>query len=216
MTTHARKVAALAAVGLIGAVLPTLGLSTSADAADPCEHEGAELIPGSGIFTFQCDDVTPPNTAVQADPAPNAAGWLNTSSLTFRFQATDLGTDVDTMAFTCSLSGPSGSFTTKECTSPLTVNGLSDSPDAYTFTVTAYDQTDKNTLPNPLNPLESEPDQTDADRTPAKLTWRQDTTAPRGLIVGGPYDQLTPDFPVLWATTTKYILGSTEKPVRAN
>jgi len=212
MTRHARRWAALTAAALIGAVVPVVTLGGTSYAADPCEHEGAEAIPGSGILVFQCDDITPPNTAVQADPVANSAGWLNQSALTFTFQATDLGTDTDNMLFTCSLSGPSGAFSTRDCVSPVTVSGLTDSPEAYTFTVTAYDQTDRDTLPGVL---QTEPDQTDADTTPATITWRQDTVAPRGLIVGGPYDELTPDFPVLWNTTTQYTLGSSEQQVTA-
>ena len=221
MTRHARKWAALAAAGMTGAVLPMVALAGPSYAADPCEHE----YNSNGLFSqYTCDDITQPDTVLQADVTANAAGWLNKSSVTFTFAAVDPNDpDLPTMTLRCSLTGPSQAFAEKDCTSPLTVSGLTDSTEAYTFSVHAVDDAgaldlngDNDITNNPLDFVTpAEVVTNDYDETPAVVTWRQDTTAPRGLIVGGPYDNLTPEFPVLWSRTTKYTLGSSEQGVSA-
>jgi len=208
MTKKARSWAAITAAGLFAVLLPTIGLGGTASAAGSCEHESNDQI----IPTFQCDDVTQPNTALQTSAPPNAAGWIRTNSVTLTFQATDYGTDTDEMTFRCAFSGPSGSFAEKTCTSPMTLSGLTDSSEPYTFRVYTVDSVD-NVFTSGLFDITKEVVTKDYDESAATVTWKQDTVAPRGMIVGGPYDEITPDLPVLWSRVTKYTLGSNEKPV---
>jgi len=224
MTKHARRWAALAAAGLIGAALPIVAFSGTSYAAEGCEHEYNPVQPLNASSQYTCDDVTQPDTSLQVDSVPNTAGWLNKNSVTFTFAAVAPGDpDQPTMTLRCSFTGPSQAFAEKDCTSPLTVTGLTDSAEPYTFSVHAVDDGgfsdlngDNEVTNSPLDLVTpAEVVTKDYDESPATITWRQDTVVPRGLIVGGPYDELTPEFPVLWSRTTKYTLGSSEQPVTA-
>lgn len=223
MSRHTRTWCALAAAGLVGGFLPLVALTSAASAIEGCEHEYNPVPPLNISSQYTCDDVTQPDTTLQLDPAPNAADWRTTDSVTFTFAAVAPNDpDLATMTLRCSLTGPSQAFAEQDCTSPLTITGLEDSKEEpYTFSVHAVDDGglanlsgDNEVTKSPLDFVT--PDEVvtkDYDETPAVVTWKQDTTAPRGLIVGGPYDELSPDFPVLWARSTKYTLGSSEKPV---
>ena len=225
MSTHTRKVAALAATGLIGTVLPLVALGgTAAHAADPCEHEYNPVPPLNISSAYTCDDTTQPDTTALAAPVANPAGWVSTKSVTFTFAAVAPGDpDLASMTLRCSLTGPSQAFAEKDCTSPLTVNDLEDSLEAYTFTVHAVDDGgltelngDNEVTKGPFD--FTTPDEVvtkDYDESPATVSFKVDTKAPRGLLVGGPYDDLTPEFPVLWSTSTSYTVGSSEQPVSA-
>lgn len=225
MSTHTRKVAAIAAAGLIGAVLPLVALSgTAAQAADACEHEYNPVPPLNVSYAYTCDDVTQPDTTASAAPVTNAAGWVSTKSVTFTFAAVAPGDpDLSSMTLRCSLTGPSQTFEEKDCTSPLTVTDLADSLEAYTFTVHAVDDggltglnADSETTNGPFD-FTTPPEEVinDYDESPATVSFKVDTTAPRGLLVGGPYDIDSPEFPVLWSTSTSYTIGSSEQPVSA-
>ena len=220
MSRHTRTWSALAAAGLVGGFLPLVAFSSTASAVEGCEHEYNPVPPLNLSSQYTCDDVTQPDTTLHLDPAPNGAGWRNTDSVTFTFAAVDPN-DPDTMTLRCSLTGPSQSFAEQDCTSPLTITGLEDSKEPYTFSVHAVDDGGltningdseiTNSFGDFVTPAEVVTK--DFDESPAVVTWKQDTSAPRGLIVGGPYEELTPEFPVLWARSTKYVLGSSEKPV---
>jgi len=218
MIDNARRWAGLAALGLVAAMMPAIGLSAAATAATGCEHEyNADA---SGLFpSYTCDDTTQPDTTVHASVTPNAAGWVNKNSVTFTFAAVDPGDqDLPTMSFRCTFTGPSKSFTEKTCTSPLTVDGLSDSDQSYTFSVYAVDDGgpsnlngDNEVTNSPLDFVTPKEVVTkDYDESAASFSWKQDTSVPMGQIAGGPYDEYTPDLPVLWGATTLYVLGSNE------
>jgi len=224
MTYRVRRLAAIAAATLTVGALPLINLGTAAQAAGGgCEHEWNPVPPLNLNSAYTCDDITQPDTALSATVTPNAAGWVNTNDVTLTFGVVAAGDpDESSMTLRCSLTGPSQSFAEKDCTSPITLTDLDDSLDAYTFSVHAVDDGGLLELHGDNEVDESDKDITavnmpaevvknDYDESPATLTWKIDTTTPRGLIVGGPYDEITPDFPVLWGSTTTYTLGSTEK-----
>lgn len=223
MTHEVRRWAALAAAGIITGLLPVISLGSPAAAAEGCEHEYNPVPPLNINSGYTCDDVTQPETRVTASITPNAAGWINTNDVTLTFGVVAAGDpDESSMTLRCSLTGPSQAFAEKDCTSPITLTDLADGIEAYTFRVHAIDDGGLLEIHGDNEVDESDRDildiqtpdevmKNDFDQTPATVSWKIDTTTPRGLIVGGPYDQYSPDFPVLWGHSTSYTLGSTEK-----
>src|SRR5690349_24991415 len=84
--TRARRGAAAITMALAGAALVPL-TAAPAGAAPGCTDETRptiEIIPGVPIPAGDgCDDDTPPDTVVSAATAPNAAGFVNVSTMTF-------------------------------------------------------------------------------------------------------------------------------------
>ncbi len=127
---------------------------------DGCGHPYATNVVKGGLWRITgtgpnscAGDTTPPDTTITSGPS----GLTNTTSATFAFSSTEAGS-----AFTCQLDSGSA----QACTSPLTLNGLSQG--SHTVKVIATDAAG--------NP----------DPTPASRTWTVDTTSPDTTITSGP------------------------------
>lgn len=211
MTTarRLRRVAPVAAAGLLGALLPVVA-GSPATAADACTTEERPSILDPG-----CDDVTPPETRVSATtPAPNAAGFINVTSVEFTVVGTHTDSDRDPVVFQCqwysTATAPEGweSCGTDLQADPLTGTttatvrhaDVADSgSDPWTLRVRAVDAADRDRTwadPNPLDPRTETV--LDFDASPAVRELKVDTRAPGApAIIGLPYDELRPDLPMV-------------------
>ncbi|WP_426247310.1 hypothetical protein [Nocardioides sp. LHG3406-4] len=201
-----RSVAALVALGLAAAVPSFVGAAPAT--ADPgClseAHPVILLVPTDG-----CDDDTPPDTTLAPATAPNAAGWVSASSMSFTFAQAAVGADAGPWTFECKLAGPAQAHDWRACTSPASYSNLIDSgAGGYTFSVRAIDDPDRLLNPGALLPL---PDVPDLDATPAQVVWGQDTKAPRAFVTPEAYDEETPDFPVVGGRSVLVRLNASEK-----
>lgn len=207
----------------LGLALVTAVLSVVAPAmpsyAAGCQSELAVELPPSA-----CDDVTPPETSLEPlSPTPNAQGWTRTKdvTLTFAVVSTDPD-DADEMKLECKLAGPSqANADWADCESPKTYTDLADTPDGqqYTFTVRAYDATDRNIdYDDPMTPFTNEDEVADEDATPESLSWKQDTDPPAASIFPvnrevSPYDEDGTGWPIATRTQVTYELTADEDNV---
>jgi hypothetical protein len=195
---------------LAGAVLVPLG-AAPAGAAPGCTDETRptiELIPGVPIPSGDgCDDDTPPDTTLSASTAPNAAGFVNVSTMTFAVGAKVSDGDAGPFGLECRLTGPAQAHDWRACTSPVSYAGLPDG--AYSFSARAVDLGDSARNPDDgLAP--TTPDAPDLDATPASISWSQDTKAPFVFVTQSAYDEDTPTQPVVTTSTVPIRLNSSE------
>lgn len=188
--------------------------ATSAAATPGCTDETIPTAPNPvpilpPIVTGDgCDDDTPSDTSVAAAPAPNAAGFVSASTMTFTIGARVTDGDTGPFDFECMLTGPGQAHDWRTCASPVTYSSLPDG--AYGFSARAVDLGDA--ARNPDSPLwvGSVPDAPDVDQTPATLTWTQDTRAPFVFVTSTSYDEITPTQPVVTSETVPIRLNSSE------
>lgn len=208
-----RLAARLGLAALVAGALVPLG-ATPAGAAPGCTTEvrpTIEIIPGVPIPSGDgCDDSTPPDTTMTASVAPNAAGLVNVSSMTFTLTAQVSDGDAGPFGFECQLAGPAQAHDWRACTSPVTYSGLPDAAaGSYVFQARAIDTNDA-----ALNPDDGLPptvaDSPDLDPTPASLTWGQDTKAPFVFVSQSTYDEDTPTQPVVTSATVPIRLNTSE------
>jgi hypothetical protein len=202
------------AAGLIvavfpGVLLPVAGPATSAYAATCLD----ESVGGDVLAPFGCDDTNPPDTVIDGATPAISNGWTKQDSISFLFHGEYDDADTGAIRYECTFTGPSQDVTTDDCASGITYSGLSDSASAYTFTVAAYDSADEAVSPGLLDVGETDTNPGENDTTPATRTFKVDTQAPTGYLLGGPRDTLTPAKPVLWSRTTSYTLAASEEPV---
>ncbi|WP_372728952.1 hypothetical protein [Nocardioides sp.] len=213
-----RGVAPWVGVVLVSALMPLVGPASPAGAADPvCSSEVPKPLPPSA-----CDDATPPETSLEPlVPSPNAAGWTRTDAVTLTFAVVETDpNDTDEMRLECKLEGPSQAHDWQDCTSPRSYTGLTDTTDGsrYTFTVRAYDRSDRAIVyDNPQTPPPPfgtpDYDTPDEDATPESVSWRQDTVVPHAYVVGGPYDPNGSSSPVTEQPKATFRLTASEPDV---
>jgi len=206
---NARRLgAALAGAVLAGALLPVIGAASSAGATESCLDEAS----GDPLAPFACDDTNPPDTVIDSATPGLSNGWTRADSISFSFHGTYDDADAGALAYSCTFTGPGQDVTTPDCESGISYSGLSDSTSGYTFTVSAYDSSDRAVSPGVLDVGETDTNPDEADATPAKRVFKVDTQPPTGYLLGGPRDELTPTKPVLWNRTTTYTLAASEDP----
>lgn len=210
--TRARRGAATITVALVGLVAAVVPLAAApAGAAPGCTDETRptiEVVPGLPIPSGDgCDDDTPPDTVLSASTAPNAAGFVNVSSMTFTIGARVSDGDAGPFGLECRLTGPAQAHDWRACTSPVSYAGLPDG--AYTFSARAVDLGDSARTPDDgLAPTVA--DAPDLDATPASMTWSQDTKAPFVFVTQSGYDEETPTQPVMTSSTVPIRINSNE------
>lgn len=209
--------AALSTAVLVGALVP-LALAAPASAADGCTTEAS---PG-GLFPQRCDDQVPPTATLDQDspvtPAPNAAGFVNTDSLTFTFSGAHTGQmeDEDLIGFECQFYATAAAPAQwQSCTSPATYSDLADTTSVpYTFRVRAFDVADRGidaTSPTTiLGTGGAETDLPDVQAAPVTSVVKVDTRAPQTYIFNTPYDPESPDLPMLLTDSPQFRLASSE------
>jgi hypothetical protein len=181
-------------------------LSGPATAAADCLSEPPTTLLGQG-----CDDTVPPETALTGvSTAPNAAGWVATSTMAFAFAGSHPDADAGVLDFECKLDGPALAHDWTSCTSPRTYEGLVDSDAAYTFQVRAVDSADRAYT---YRSFGVEEQVEDIDASPATLTWGQDTVAPVAFVNPDLYDKDTPQQPVVIGRSVGIRLNSNEAGV---
>lgn len=189
-------------------LLVGLPQGSPAAAADDCLSE-----PPVGLFGTSCDDTVPPETSLTGvSTAPNAAGWVATSTMAFAFAGAHTDADAGVLAFECKLDGPAMAHDWTPCTSPRTYEGLVDSDVApYAFQVRAVDTADQAYTYRVLGSDEEPGD--DFDASPAFLMWGQDTLAPVSFVNPDLYDEETPQQPVVVGRSVGIRLNSNEAGV---
>lgn len=204
-TPHRRR-AALMVAALVAGLVPGALLAAPAGASPGClADDSLSLLDFTG-----CDDDTPPDTAVTgSSPQPNGAAYIRTDSISFTFAGSYTDDDTGTLRYMCRLDA--GAW--ESCTSPKTYTDLADNKTGYSFQVYAIDGTDADVTwsdtTNPLSPV-TEPDTTDADKTPAERSFKVDTTAPNSYIFDKPYDELRPELPMVTSRNISLRLDSSE------
>ncbi len=199
----ASRLAVLAMLG--GGVVPLA--AAPAGATPGCLEETAPSVLQNG-----CDDSTPPETTLTPSTAPNAAGLVAVSSMTFTLGWEVSDGDPGPFALECRLTGGPQAHGWRACTSPVT---YADLPDAaagtYVLEARAVDAGDRARTPDtaPLLPP-TVPDTPDEDPTPATFTWGQDTTAPFVFVTSTSYDEITPTQPVVTGASVPIRLNSSE------
>ena len=214
-TLRLRGSSAWLGVALIAVLLPIAGPAGPAAAAD-CANEVPVVLPPSA-----CDDATPPETTLEPmSPAPNAAGWTKTDTVTFTFAAVNTDpADTDEMRVECKLEGPSTqAHDWQDCTSATSQQyaDLEDTPagEEYTFSVRAYDSVDRPwDYDDPATPFDNEDEVADEDATPETVSWKQDTVKPVALLFGGPKDPQGTGWPILKQPRTSFLVDATEENV---
>jgi hypothetical protein len=202
----ASRLAVLGLLGLLGGALVPLTASP-ANATPGCLEETAPSVLQNG-----CDDSTQPETTLAPSTAPNAAGLVAVSSMTFTLGWQVSDGDPGPFALECRLTGGPQAHDWRACTSPVT---YADLPDAaagtYVLEARAVDAGDRARTPDtaPLLPP-SVADTPDEDPTPATFTWGQDTTAPFVFVTGTSYDEITPTQPVVTGASVPIRLNSSE------
>ena len=201
-----RTASRLAVLGLLGSGLVPLA-AAPAGATPGCVDETAPSVLQNG-----CDDSTPPETTLTASTAPNAAGLVTVSSMTFTlgWQVTD--GDQGPFGLECRLTGGPQAHDWRACTSPVTYADLPDAAaGSYVLEARAVDLGDRARTPDtaPLLPP-TVADTPDEDPTPATFTWGQDTRAPFVFVTGTSYDEITPTQPVVTGAGVPIRLNSSE------
>lgn len=201
-----RRLGVTTALALTAGLLVGLPLSAPATAAADCLSE-----PPAGLLQPGCDDTVPPDTALAGvSTAPNAAGWVATSTMAFAFTGAHTDADTGVLAFECKLDGPAMAHDWTACTSPRTYEGLVDSDAAYTFSVRAVDTADRAYAYGGFGTVEQVED---IDASPATFTWGQDTLAPVSFVNPDLYDEETPQQPVVVGRSVGIRLNSNEAGV---
>ena len=203
-------------LALVGGALVPLG-ATPAAASPGCVDESPAtappLIPGlpAIVIADGCDDDTPPETSATASPAPNAAGLVAGSTMTFTVSAGVSDADPGPFGLQCKLTGPAQAHDWRACTSPVTYAGLPDAAaGSYAFEARAVDLGDEARNPDSSLAGGAVADTPDLDPTPATVTWGQDTRAPFVFVTQSTYDEDTPTQPVVTTATVPIRLNSSE------
>ena len=215
-TNTFRRVAALAATGLVAALLPAVGLVQSASAAGGCESEKQS---GSLVGATVCDDSTPPTTTINGvSPTPTSDRYVNVDHVTFTFGGAASPGDSDPIAYQCqfynTVSAPAA---WDSCTSPKTYDNLDDvgptNPVPYTFRVRAVDTADNaitSTSCTGLFCTHATTDAADLDETPDSTTVRVDTVKPDTFIFNAPVDDQGSEYPMSTSSTVHLTLDASE------
>jgi len=210
--THvARRAAALTVAGLIATVLQLTSIPMAHAAPETCPSEAYD----EPLLLTGCDDTQPPTTLfTSVSPAPNATGFIRSTSATFTFSGTHAGDDdLGTIGFQCQLYNTAAPPDTwQSCVSPKTYTGLEEYVTTpYTFRVRAVDLTDE-AIParasNPLTPPNL--DEHDWDESPASSTLKVDSLAPNTFLTREPVDRIRPDWPVVLTATPVLEVHSNE------
>lgn len=205
--TRARRGAAMITTALVAALVPLT--AAPAGATPGCTDETQPKDPVLGLPTGDgCDDDTPPETTLSASTSPNAAGFVNVSTMTFTFGSQVSDGDAGPFGVECKLTGPAQAHDWRACTSPASYAGLPDG--AYVFSARAVDLGDAARTPdNPLVPP-TVADTPDLDPSPASIGWTQDTRAPFVFVTQSAYDEETPTQPVVTSDPVPIRLNSSE------
>jgi hypothetical protein len=211
-----RRLAALAATGLVAAVLPLAAPAAPVLAAGACMSE----VPTGSLFTTICDDVDQPETAItKVTPAPNSKKYISVDHVTFTFGGAYTDADADPITYQCqfylSINPPAD---WQPCTSPATYDKLEDvgpnDPVPYTFRVRAVDKNDNDinakSCASPLTCTPAATDVVDYDESPDSTTLRVDTHAPDTYIFNAPADAQGSDYPMTKTRTVSLRLDSSE------
>lgn len=201
---RARRLGTVTTLALTAGLLVGVPLGAGpASAADDCLSEPPTTLLGTG-----CDDTVPPETTLTGvSTAPNAAGWVATSTMAFAFAGSHTDADAGELAFECKLDGPALAHDWTSCTSPRTYEGLVDSDAAYAFQVRAVDSADRAYA---YRSFGAEEQVEDIDASPATLAWGQDTVAPVSFVNPDLYDKETPQQPVVVGRSVGIRLNSNE------
>lgn len=208
---HRRRAAAVLTVLLACSVLPVLG-SAPATASPGC----LEDVPVTPFTLDGCDDTTPPQTAIGATaPRVNASGWINKGTIRVGITGTHTDADTDPIALECVL--------TLEATAPdaedwsacpaggLFTDLAETASKPYSLWARAVDSADQSTLYVDMDPFNGDDEPTDdRDASPARLVFRVDTLVPDSYIFGTPYDELTPELPMVTDRRPSFRLAATE------
>jgi hypothetical protein len=207
----ARRGAALTVAGLIATMLALTIAPTAHAAAETCPSEAYD----EPLRLTGCDDTQPPTTAITSvSPAPNATGFIRSTSATFTFNGAHAGDDdPGTIGFQCQLyNTATPPDTWQSCVSPKTYTGLQEyATTPYTFRVRAVDITDE-AIPargsSPVTP--PNPNEHDWDASPAASTLKVDSVAPNTFLTREPVDRIRPDRPVVLTATPVLEVHSNE------
>lgn len=208
MTPHV-----LPRLGLLSAAAVLLALLPVALTSSPT-HAGTVCTSEQPVDNARCDDTDPPDTAlVSADPTANRHHYLRVDHVSIAFAGAYDDSDTDPIAFQCSLAPVSSSWS--PCTSPVSYTGLADTTGTpYTFSVRAVDSADEaidaTTPVTILGTGGAKTDLPDLDQTPASASFLVDTTTPITYVTGQPFDDVTPDHPMLHSRTLSLELDSNE------
>ncbi|MBF4163913.1 hypothetical protein [Nocardioides acrostichi] len=213
---------ALAASVVAGALLP-VAFGTSAHAADACTTEVAPTNQLGVRSGAPCDDQSPPETTITAQPQVSAAGYASTHTLTFDFTGAYTDADTDPIVFQCQFFQGTAPTDWSDCTSPVTYDesdGVKDTTDTpFTFRVRAIDRADHQidaTAAGPLGPTlqpGAATDLPDLDESPAQAQVFVDTTAPQTYIFGTPSDLESPQRPMTTTNSPTLQLAASERSV---
>ena len=209
---HHRAPMRLGLAALVAGALVPITAATSGATPGCLDESPKRVDPITGApLEDGCDDSTPPDTRATPSPAPNAAGLVAVSTMTFTVTAQVSDGDTGPFGLECALSGPAQAHDWRPCTSPVTYTGLVDAPaGAYVFRARAVDLGDAGRNPDAL-PLTPGPTDTPAlDASPATVTWGQDTKAPFVFVTPTTYDQDTPTQPVVTTPSVPIRLNTSE------
>jgi hypothetical protein len=207
----ARRGAALAVAGLLGALLPLTLTPTAHAAPETCPSEAYD----EPLLLTGCDDTQPPTTTITSvSPTPNANGFIRSTSVTITFSGQHAGDDdAGTIGFQCQLyNTATPPDTWQSCASPKTYTGLQEyETSPYTFRVRAVDVTDEAILARASSPLTPpNPNEHDWDMSPAASTLKVDSVAPNTFLSREPFDRIRPDWPVVLTATPVLEVHSNE------
>lgn len=211
--TH-RRVGLLLAV-LTATCLVAVAPAGPARAAGPCLTETPT---GSGLGNpgSRCDDATPPATALTgADAFANRNGYLAQDHVAISFAGTHSDADADPIAFECQTYATAAAPADwTSCTSPVSLTDLADTAETpYTFRVRAVDANDRAidaTAGGLFQPTPAATDLPDHDETAASVSFFVDTEAPNTFVFDGPFDEVTPEYPMLTQPSLSVELASNE------
>ena len=195
---------------LAGALVPLSALP--AGASPGCTDETVPtLLPGVPTADG-CDDETPPDTVLKgASATPNAAGFVNVSTVTFDVGLTVSDADAGPFGLECRLTVSAQAPAWQPCTSPVTISGLPDSATpSYVFEARAVDTGDAARNPDSALIPGTVADTPDYDQTPVTVRWGQDTKAPFVFVTRTGYDEATPTQPVVTSEAVPVRLNSSE------
>ncbi|MDR7253082.1 hypothetical protein J2X46_002067 [Nocardioides sp. BE266] len=204
-TTWVRRSAAALATALATATLVATG-TAPAGATPGCTDETPP-----NVLLDGCDDSSPPETSVAASVTPNAAGYVNVSTVTFTLSSSVTDADTGPFGFECRLTGTPDPYDWKPCTSPVTLTGLPDvAAGGYVFSARAVDLGDAARNPDQLLGPGVVVDTPDVDQTAVSIAWGQDTKVPFVFVTRSGYDADTPTQPVMTSATVPLRLNSSE------
>lgn len=207
-TARHRTARHLALVALLAGALVPLGAARAAASPGCLDETRPPLVPGLPLPGGDgCDDSTPPETAVVPSTAPNAAGFVRVTTMSFTVSVQVGDGDAGPFGVECRLVGPAQAHDWRACASPVTYAGLPDG--SYSFAARAVDLGDRALTPDDgLPPTVT--DTPDEDTTPATLAWTQDTRAPFVFVTQSAYDEETPTQPVVTSDPVPVRLNSSE------